>query len=150
MIDDIYSAKVLALAANLPHLGRLEAPDGSAEKTSRLCGSRVTVDVGLDASGRIDRFAQDVKACALGQASAAILGTAILGASESDLELATRAFRSMLKQGGSPPEGRFSDLAMLAPVKDYPARHASTLLAFEAALDAVRKAGTRTSPAGAA
>ena len=74
MIDDIYSAKVLALAANLPHLGRLEAPDGSAEKSSRLCGSRVTVDVGLDASGRIDRFAQEVKACALGQASAAILG----------------------------------------------------------------------------
>ncbi|MFN7303900.1 MAG: iron-sulfur cluster assembly scaffold protein, partial [Phenylobacterium sp.] len=108
------------------------------------------VDVGLDAMGRINRFAQDVKACALGQASAAILGAAILGASESDLELATRAFRSMLKEGGSPPEGRFSDLAMLAPVKDYPARHASTLLAFEAALEAVRKAGTRTSPAGAA
>lgn len=150
MIDDIYSAKVLALAANLPHLGRLEAPDASAEKTSRLCGSRVTVDVGLDASGRIDRFAQDVKACALGQASAAILGAGAIGASLSELELATDAFRSMLKAGGSPPEGRFSDLAMLAPVKDYPARHASTLLAFEAALEAVRQAGARTSPAGAA
>lgn len=150
MIDDIYSAKVLALAANLPHLGRLEAPDGSAEKSSRLCGSRVTVDVGLDASGRIDRFAQEVKACALGQASAAILGAGVIGASQEDLELATGAFRSMLKADGPAPAGRFSDLAMLAPVKDYPARHASTLLAFEAALEAVRQAGARTSPAGAA
>ena len=150
MIDDVYSAKVLALAANLPHLGRLESPEGSAEKTSRLCGSRVTVDVGLDPGGRIDRFAQDVKACALGQASAAILGAGAIGASEADLELATEAFRSMLKTGGPPPQGRFSDLAMLAPVKDYPARHASTLLAFEAALEAVRQAGARTSPAGAA
>ncbi|MFM8376069.1 MAG: iron-sulfur cluster assembly scaffold protein [Phenylobacterium sp.] len=150
MIDDVYSTKVLALAANLPHLGRLEAPDGSAEKTSRLCGSRVTVDVGLDPDGRIDRFAQDVKACALGQASAAILGGGAIGATEADLDLATQAFRSMLKAGGPPPQGRFSDLAMLAPVKDYPARHASTLLAFEAALEAVRQAGARTSPAGAA
>ena len=150
MIDDVYSAKVLALAANLPHLGRLESPDGSAEKTSRLCGSRVTVDVGLDPGGRIDRFAQDVKACALGQASAAILGAGAIGASEADLELATESFRSMLKTGGPPPQGRFSDLAMLAPVTDYPARHASTLLAFEAALEAVRQAGARTSPAGAA
>lgn len=150
MIDDIYSAKVLALAANLPHLGRLETPDGSAEKTSRLCGSRVRVDVGLDGEGRIERFAQDVKACALGQASAAILGGNAIGARLEDLELATEAFRSMLKEGGPPPQGRFSDLAMLAPVKDYPARHASTLLAFEAALEAVRQARTRTSPAGAA
>lgn len=150
MIDEVYSTKVLALAANLPHLGRLEAPDGSAEKTSRLCGSRVTVDVGLDPDGRIDRFAQDVKACALGQASAAILGGGAIGATEADLDLATQAFRSMLKAGGPPPQGRFSDLAMLAPVKDYPARHASTLLAFEAALEAVRQAGARTSPAGAA
>jgi NifU-like protein involved in Fe-S cluster formation len=150
MIDDVYSTKVLALAANLPHLGRLQSPDGSAEKTSRLCGSRVAVDVGLDADSRIDRFAQDVKACALGQASAAILGAGVIGASEADLELATEAFRSMLKAGGPPPQGRFSDLAMLAPVKDYPARHASTLLAFEAALEAVRQARARTSPAGAA
>lgn len=150
MIDDIYSARVLALAANLPHLGRLVSPDGSAEKTSRLCGSRVTVDVGLDAEGRIERFAQDVKACALGQASAAILGAGAIGAGEADLELATRAFQSMLKAGGPPPEGRFSDLAMLAPVKDYPARHASTLLAFEAALEAVRRARARTRTAGAA
>jgi NifU-like protein involved in Fe-S cluster formation len=110
----------------------------------------VTVDVGLDDSGRIDRFAQEVKACALGQASAAILGAGAIGASQEDLELATGAFRSMLKAGGPAPAGRFSDLAMLAPVKDYPARHASTLLAFEAALEAVRRGRARTSPAGAA
>jgi NifU-like protein involved in Fe-S cluster formation len=149
MIDDLYSAKLLKLAANLPHLGRLPDPQGSAEKVSRLCGSRVTVDVDLEA-GRVARFAQDVQACALGQASAAVLGAHVLGATLPELELARDQFRAMLKTGAPAPDGRFSDLAMLAPVKDYPARHASTLLAFEAATDAVRQAMTRTSPAGAA
>jgi NifU-like protein involved in Fe-S cluster formation len=154
MIDDLYSAKVLALAANLPRLGRLTEPHGSAEKVSKLCGSRVTVDVQVE-GGQVCDFAQDVKACALGQASAAVLGAHVIGASVQELESARDQFRAMLKAGGSPPEGRFSDLAMLAPVKDYPARHASTLLAFEAVCDAVRKAlknegGSRTSPAGAA
>jgi NifU-like protein involved in Fe-S cluster formation len=91
-----------------------------------------------------------VKACALGQAAASVLGANVVGASLPELELATERFRAMLKAGGEPPEGRFSDLAMLAPVKDYPARHTSTLLAFEAATDAVRQATARTSPAGAA
>lgn len=149
MIDDLYSAKVLALAANLPRLGRLAQPHGSAEKVSKLCGSRVTVDVQVEGDQVCD-FAQDVKACALGQASAAVLGAHVVGASIQELESARDQFRAMLKAGGSPPEGRFSDLAMLAPVKDYPARHASTLLAFEAVCEAVRKAMTRTSPAGAA
>ncbi|MDE2486929.1 MAG: iron-sulfur cluster assembly scaffold protein [Alphaproteobacteria bacterium] len=154
MIDDLYSAKVLALAANLPRLGRLAEPDASAEKISKLCGSRVTVDVKVDGD-RVADFAQDVKACALGQASASVLGANVLGASVQELESARDQFRAMLKEGGSPPEGRFADLAMLAPVKDYPARHASTLLAFEAVCEAVRKAlenrgGARTSPAGAA
>lgn len=154
MIDDLYSGKVLALAANLPRLGRLAEPHGSAEKVSKLCGSRVTVDVQVEGD-QVSDFAQDVKACALGQASAAVLGTHVIGASVQELESARDQFRAMLKAGGSPPEGRFADLAMLAPVKDYPARHASTLLAFEAVCDAVRKAlenqgGSRTSPAGAA
>lgn len=154
MIDDLYSAKVLALAANLPRLGRLAEPDASAEKVSKLCGSRVMVDVKIDGD-RVADFAQDVKACALGQASASVLGAHVLGASVQELESARDQFRAMLKEGGSPPEGRFADLAMLAPVKDYPARHASTLLAFEAVCEAVRKAlenrgGARTSPAGAA
>jgi NifU-like protein involved in Fe-S cluster formation len=149
MIDDLYSAKVLALAANLPRLGRLADAHGSAEKVSKLCGSRVVVDVKIDGD-RVADFAQDVKACALGQASASILGAHVLGSSLGELEMARDRFRAMLKEGGSPPEGRFADLAMLAPVKDYPARHASSLLAFEAVCEAVRKAMARTSPAGAA
>jgi NifU-like protein involved in Fe-S cluster formation len=149
MIDDLYSGKVLALAANLPHVGRLADPDGSAEKVSKLCGSRVVVDVKVR-DGQVVDFAQDVKACALGQASASVLGAHVLGATLAEIEMARDAFRAMLKEGGSPPEGRFSDISMLAPVKDYPARHASTLLAFEAAAEAVRKAMARTSPAGAA
>ena len=149
MIDDLYSAKLLKLAANMPHLGRLPAPDASSEKISKLCGSRVVVDVTVEGD-RVAQFAQDVKACALGQASAAVLGAGVLGASLSEIEMARDQFRAMLKQGADAPQGRFSDLSMLAPVKDYPARHASTLLAFEAAAEAVRRAVERTSRAGAA
>ena len=149
MIDDLYSAKLLKLAANMPHAGRLTDPQGSASKVAKLCGSTVVVDVDVQ-DGHVSRFAQDVKACALGQASAAVLGAHVVGASLSELELAKDQFRAMLKAGGPPPSGRFSDLAMLAPVKDYPARHASTLLAFEAAVEAARQATTRTSRAGAA
>jgi NifU-like protein involved in Fe-S cluster formation len=149
MIDDLYSAQLLKLAANLPRSGRLAAPDASVEKVSKLCGSRVVVDVVL-AEGRVADFAQDVKACALGQAAASVLGAHVVGATAEELELARDQFRAMLKEGAAAPDGRFSDLSMLAPVKDYPARHASTLLAFEAAAEAVRTAAARTSPAGAA
>lgn len=153
MIDDLYSAKILALAANMPRSGRLTAPDASAEKTSKLCGSKITVDVVMDGE-RVADFAQDVKACALGQAAAAVLGANIVGATQAEIDAARDALYAMLKTGGPAPEGRFSDLAMLEPVKDYPPRHASTLLAFEATVEAVRKAraaqDTRTSAAGAA
>lgn len=152
MIDDLYSAKILRLVADIPHAGRLAAPDASAEKVSKLCGSRVTVDV-VVRDGVVAEFAQDVRACALGQASAAVLGSKIVGASPAEIEVARDALSAMLKKGGPAPQGRFSELGVLEPVKDYPARHASTLLAFEAALEAVRKAQTstaRTSPAGAA
>jgi NifU-like protein involved in Fe-S cluster formation len=153
MIDDLYSAKLLGLAANMPRLGRLAAPDASVEKVAKLCGSRVVVDVVVDGD-RVADFAQDVKACALGQAAASVLGAHVIGASLAELELAREQFRAMLKDGAPTPDGRFSDLAMLAPVKDYPARHASTLLAFEAVTEAVRTATGqttgRTSPAGAA
>lgn len=149
MIDDLYSAKLLKLAANLPRAGRLAAPDASVEKVAKLCGSRVLVDVVVDGD-RVADFAQEVKACALGQAAASVLGAHVLGASIAELELARAQFHDMLKADGSPPDGRFSDLAMLAPVKDYPARHASTLLAFEAVTEAVRTAMGRTSAAGAA
>ncbi len=149
MIDDLYSARLLKLAANMPRAGRLAEPQGSSEKVAKLCGSRVVVDVVLDGD-RVADFAQDVKACALGQAAAAVLGTHVVGASLSEIEMARDAFRAMLKDGADAPVGRFSDLSMLAPVKDYPARHASTLLAFEATVDAVHQALARTSPAGAA
>ena len=150
MIDDLYSAKILKLAANMPGAGRLAAPQGSAERVAKLCGSRITVDIALDDQGRVSDFAQDVKACALGQASAAVLGAHVLGADLAEIEMAERGLRAMLQNGGEPPVGRFSDLAMLEPVKAYPARHASTMLAFEAAAEAVRQAQTRTSRAGAA
>jgi len=142
MIDDLYSAKLLRLAAEMPRTGRLAAPDATSEKVSKLCGSRVVVDVKVE-DGHVADFAQDVKACALGQAAASVLGAHVIGASLSELEATRDAFRSMLKAGGPAPEGRFGDLALLAPVKDYPARHTSTLLAFEAAAEAVRHAVER-------
>ena len=153
MIDDLYSARILKLVANIPHTGRLAAPDASSEKISKLCGSRILVDVKV-ADGRVSDFAQEVKACALGQAAAAVLGAHVLGASLGEIEVAREALRAMLKMNGPAPEGRFSELAVLEAVKDYPARHASTLLAFEAAAEAVRLAvqaqTSRTSRAGAA
>jgi NifU-like protein involved in Fe-S cluster formation len=153
MIDELYSARILKTAANMPRAGRLAAPDASAEKVSKLCGSRVLVDVRLE-DGRIADYAQEVKACALGQAAAAILGEHALGASVEEIESALGALRAMLKTGGLPPEGRFAELAMLAPVKDYPPRHASTMLAFEATAEACRialaRTPTRTSRAGVA
>jgi NifU-like protein involved in Fe-S cluster formation len=156
MIDELYSARILKAAANMPRAGRLAHPDASAEKVSKLCGSRVTVDVVLDGE-RIADYGQDVKACALGQAAAAIMGEHAVGATVQEIESARDALRAMLKAGGPAPEGRFADLAMLAPVKDYPPRHASTMLAFEATADACRRAlepqpphTGRTSRAGAA
>lgn len=142
MIDDLYSARVLALAANMPRAGRLASPQGSSEKVSKLCGSRVTVDVVL-ADGRVADFAQDVKACALGQASAAVLGEHVIGASVAELEAARDALKAMLKDGGAAPEGRFADLKVLQVVRDYPPRHASTLLAFEAVVEATHRAQGR-------
>jgi len=157
MIDDLYSAKILKAAANMPRAGRLAHPDASAEKVSKLCGSRVLVDVALT-DGRVTDYAQEVKACALGQAAASIMGEHVIGATVQEIETARDALRAMLKEGGPPPEGRFADLEMLAPVKDYPPRHTSTMLAFEATAEACRRAlaktppptSPRTSPAGAA
>jgi NifU-like protein involved in Fe-S cluster formation len=153
VIDDLYSSKILRLAAEMPRAGRLSAPQASSEKVSKLCGSRVTVDLCVE-DGRISDFAQDVEACALGQASAAVLGEYAIGATVEEIVSARDQLRAMLKAGGPPPAGRFADLSVLEVVKDYPARHASTLLAFEAAVEAARAASglhtARTSPAGAA
>ncbi len=139
MIDDLYSAKVLTLAANMPLAGRLAAPQGSSRKVSKLCGSVVTVDLSL-ADGRVADFAQEVQACALGQAAAAVLGASVVGASVDELETARDALKAMLKDGGAAPEGRFGDLRALQGVRDYPARHTSTMLAFEAAVEAAHQA----------
>ena len=141
MIDDLYSAKVLALAANMPRAGRLAHPQGSAEKVSKLCGSRVLVDLVLE-DGRVADFAQEVKACALGQASAAVLGAHVIGATVEELVEARDALKAMLKADGPPPQGRFADLKALEVVRSYPPRHASTLLAFEAVVEAAHRART--------
>ena len=156
MIDDLYSARILKLAANLPHAGRLPAPQGTGERVAKLCGSRATVDVTLDDQGRIAGFAQDVKACALGQAAAGVVGESILGATAAEILEARDAMLAMLKSGGEGPVGRFEGLRVLKQVADYPARHASTMVALEATLDAVNQAlekhhsDTRTRLAGAA
>lgn len=156
MIDDLYSTRILTLAANLPHAGRLAAPEGTAERVAKLCGSRATVDVVLDDQGRVVEFAQDVKACALGQAAAGVLGQSVIGASVSEIADARDAMSAMLKSGGDGPTGRFEYLRVLKQVADYPARHASSLVAIEATLAAVNQAlekhhtDTRTRLAGAA
>ena len=142
MIDDLYTDRILKLAANMPRAGRLAEPEGSAEKTAKLCGSVITVDVRMDGE-RVSDFAQEVKACALGQAAAAVLGANVVGASAGEIAGARDALRAMLKGGGPAPAGRFADLAVLAPVREFPPRHASTLLAFEAALAAVDDARSR-------
>lgn len=160
MIDELYSARILKLAANLPHSGRLTAPEGTGERVAKLCGSKAVVDVTLDTTGRVETFAQDVKACALGQAAAGVLGEAVIGATLDEIVAARDAMSTMLKAGGEGPTGRFEGLRALKQVADYPARHASTMVAIEATLDAVRqaqgrpvtrdRADTRTSLAGAA
>lgn len=156
MIDDLYSARILSLAANLPHSGRLASPEGSAERVAKLCGSKAIIDVMLDDAGRISDFAQAVKACALGQAAAGVVGESIIGATAQEIVEARDAMLAMLKSGGEGPVGRFEGLRVLKQVADYPARHASTMVALEATLDAVNQAlekhhsDTRTRLAGAA
>jgi NifU-like protein involved in Fe-S cluster formation len=139
VIDDLYSGRILTLAANIPHLGRLASPQASVEKTSRLCGSRVRVDLSLEGD-RVSDFAQEVKACALGQAAAGVLGQGVIGASVAELGAARDALRALLLGQEASPPPRFADLSDLAAIRDYPARHASTLLAFEAATEAAQEA----------
>lgn len=150
MIDDLYSARILGLAANMPRAGRLAAPQGSGERVAKLCGSRAVVDVALDADGRVVDFAQEVKACALGQAAAGVLGEVVVGASAEEIAAARDAMLAMLKAGGEGPTERFEGLRALKQVADYPARHASTMVAIEATLDAVCAAKARPPVAGAA
>lgn len=131
----LYSGQILALAADIPLTDRLEAPHGTAKKRSPLCGSTVTVDVDLS-DGRISRFGQDVKACALGQAAASVVGGAIVGCRRDEIATARDELKSMLKSDGPAPAAPFDGLKVLAPAKDFKNRHASILLSLEATLDA--------------
>jgi len=136
MIDDVYNTRLLALAADIPRLGRLKAPQASAKAHSRLCGSTVTVDLVLDGDTVVD-FAHEVRACALGQASSSLMARHIVGATVDEVRAAREAVRRMLKENGPPPEGRFAECRVLEPVRDYKPRHASTLLTFDAVVDAI-------------
>ncbi len=139
MIDDVYNKHILELAGNIPRLGRLDHPQGSATAHSRLCGSSITVDLVMDGD-RVADFAHEVKACALGTASASVLARHVVGASVGEIRAAREAVRAMLKENGAPPEGRFADMKYLEPVRDYKARHASTLLPYDATIAAIEKA----------
>lgn len=135
----LYSGRILALAAAIPHTDRLAAPQASVKRRAPLCGSTVTVDVVLD-GGRIAAFAQDVKACALGQAAASVVGAHAIGRSRDEIEAARDALKAMLKQDGPTPPAPFEDLEVLRPARDYKNRHASILLALEATLEAMDQA----------
>ncbi len=136
MLNDVYNAKILDLAGNIPRLGRLDHPDASATAHSKLCGSTVTIDLKM-ADGKVSDFAHDVKACALGQASSSIMARHVVGSSPDELRSLRETVRKMLKENGAPPSGKWADIALLEPVRDYKARHASTLLTFDAVVKAV-------------
>ena len=134
MIDDVYNAKILDFAGNIPRIGQLDDADAEASAHSMLCGSKVKVWLKMDGD-TVSDFAHDVKACALGQASSSIMARNIIGASADELRDVRQTMLAMLKENGPAPEGRFADLQFLEPVRDYRARHASTMLTFDAVVD---------------
>jgi len=136
MLNDIYNKRIIELAGNIPRIGRLPDPDATATAHSKLCGSTVKIDLKMDGDV-ISDFAHEVKACALGQASSAIMASHVVGSSSSELRALRDTVRKMLKENGAPPDGKWADIAMLEPVRDYKARHASTLLTFDAVVDAI-------------
>jgi NifU-like protein involved in Fe-S cluster formation len=138
-MEDLYHGRVMELAADIPHVGRLEHPDGAATKVSKICGSVVTVELNLK-DGVVSEIAVHPKACALGQAATGVLAMNAIGATPVEIRAARDALKAMLKEGGPPPSGRFWELRHLEGVRAYPARHASTMLAFDAAVDAVEQA----------
>lgn len=141
-MDDLYHPRILELAADMPNVGRLDAPDGASTKVSRVCGSVVTVELKL-ADGKVSDIAVHPKACALGQAATGVLAMHAIGATPAEIRAARDGLRAMLKEGAPAPSGRFWELRHLEGVKDYPARHASTMLAFDAAVEALDQAGAR-------
>ena len=145
MLSDIYNERILHLAGNLPRIGRLPDPDASATAHSKLCGSTVTIDLKV-ADGIVTDFAHEVRACALGQASSSIMARNIVGARAEDLRILRERMIAMLKQNGPPPDGVWADCAVLEPVRAYKARHASTLLTFDAVVDALGEIERRRTP----
>lgn len=143
----LYNTAILRLAAGIPHAARLPAPQATVQRVSPICGSRVTADATLDADGRVAEYGQDVRACALGQASAAILGGGVVGMSPADLAAARDAFAAWLKGQGEPPAG-FPDLALFEPARAHKGRHGSMLLPFEAAAEAAAAAQAAAQTAG--
>ncbi|MBV1702034.1 MAG: iron-sulfur cluster assembly scaffold protein [Hyphomicrobiales bacterium] len=138
MLDDVYNKRIIELAANIPRLGRLPRPQATAIAHSRLCGSKVTVDLVMQ-DDKITDFAHDVKACALGQASSSIMARNVIGSTSAEMRALRTAVYEMLKANGPTPGGRWSDIQVLEPVRDYKARHASTLLTFDAVVDAIEQ-----------
>jgi NifU-like protein involved in Fe-S cluster formation len=147
MLNDVYNSRILDLAGNIPRLGRLPDPDATATAHSKLCGSTVTVDLKMDGDTVTD-FAHDVKACALGQASSSIMARHVVGAKAGELRALRDGVRKMLKENGPPPaNGEWADIAVLEPVRDFKARHASTMLTFDAVVDAINQIEAKRQPA---
>ncbi len=148
MLNDVYNKRIIELAGNIPRLGRLPSPDATATAHSKLCGSTVKVDVRMD-GGVVTDFAHDVKACALGQASSSIMAAHVVGSTASELRELRETVRKMLKENGPPPEGKWAEIAVLEPVRDYKARHASTMLTFDAVVDAIAQIESRATDTAA-
>ena len=142
-LDEIYNTRILELAGAISRIGRLADPDGTATGHSKLCGSTITVDLKLR-DGRVSDFGQSVKACLLGQAAASVMAREIVGSTQDELRRVGHTMRAMLKEGGPPPTGRWADLAVLEPVRNYKARQASTLLVFDAVEKALEDAAAQT------
>src|ERR1700742_1464994 len=145
MLNEVYNRRILELAGNIPRLGRLSEPDASATAHSKLCGSTVTVDLKMEGDTVTD-FAHEVKACALGQASSSIMASHVVGSKAAELRELRDTVRKMLKENGEPPkDGKWADIAVLEPVRDYKARHASTMLTFDAVVDAIGQVEAKAS-----
>lgn len=153
MLSDVYNKRILELAGNIPLLQRLPAPDATAKAHSRLCGSTVTVDLTMDGDV-VTGFGHDVRACALGQASSSIMARHVVGSTAQELREVRERARAILKEGAEPPEGKWADLAVLMPVREFKARHASTMLTFDAVVDCIgqieekKRGQSQTPPAG--
>ncbi|MDA8539328.1 iron-sulfur cluster assembly scaffold protein [Alphaproteobacteria bacterium] len=141
MMNELYNQRILKLAAEIPHIGSLDAPQSTADAVSRLCGSKVHVELSLAEDNTVAAFAHEVEACALGQASSAVMAREIIGCSAQELRDVGAAMRAMLKENGAPPSGKWADLEVLEPVRAYKNRHASTLLTFDAVEDCLQQLG---------